>query len=156
MDERQFRNAMGNFATGITVVTTEFEKEIHGMTVNSFTSVSLDPKLVLVSIANTSKMLHYIRQSRAFSVSFLAADQQEISKQFAGQKKDGTPYEFGRFNSQPIIDNALANITCDLYKEYVVGDHTLFIGEVTDFRLNEGEPILYYQGKYRELNNERQ
>lgn len=155
MDERQFRNAMGNFATGITVITTEVENEVHGITVNSFTSISLEPKLVLISIANTAKMLSHIQQSKKFTVSFLGADQENISMQFAGQIKDATPYEFQYFNSQPTIKDALANITCNVYAEYPAGDHTIFIGEVTDFRLNEDseEPIVYYRGKYRKLNN---
>lgn len=151
MEDHQFRNAMGNFATGITVITTVVENEVYGMTANAFTSVSLDPKLVLISIANKAKMLTHIQQSKKFAVNFLASDQRAVSMQFAGQIKDAKPYEFDWFNSHPVIKDALANITCSVKSEYVAGDHTLLIGEVTYFQLKDGEPLLFYQGKYHEL-----
>jgi flavin reductase (DIM6/NTAB) family NADH-FMN oxidoreductase RutF len=153
MDDRQFRNAMGTFVTGITIITTEVENEVYGMTANAFTSVSLDPKLILVAISNNAKMLSHIQHAKKFAVSFLASDQIAQSMHFAGQIKYAEPYEFARLNSHPVINDALANITCNVYSEFVAGDHTLFIGEVTDICLNEGDPLLFYQGKYRELKN---
>lgn len=151
MDDREFRNAMGMFATGITVISTEVANESYGMTANAFVSVSLDPKLVLVSIANKANILSEIRQSQKFAISFLASDQQSLSMKFAGQLKDSEPYPFGRLNTLPVINEALANITCKVYDEYVVGDHTIVIGEVTGMQLNEAEPLLFYKGKYREI-----
>lgn len=156
MDDRLFRNAMGNFATGITVITTEVNGEAYGMTANAFVSVSLNPKLVLVSIDHRANMLGQIRQADKFSVSLLMSNQQDVSKRFAGQLKENTPYEFDQFKGMPVVKGALANISCTVYKEVEVGDHTLFIGEVTDLRLNEGDPLLFFQGKYRELETAQQ
>lgn len=151
MDDRLFRNAMGNFATGITVITTEAEGKEHGMTANAFMSVSLNPKLVTISIGNNAKMLNYIKQAKKYAISFLAEDQQEVSMLFAGQIKDGRHYEFGRLNGMPVIEDALVNLSCNVVSEYEAGDHTLFIGEVTEMISKEGNPLLYFKGKYRDL-----
>lgn len=152
MDDRIFRNVMGNFATGITVITTKVGNETScGMTANTFVSVSLNPKLILVSIGNNAKMLGYIRQSNQFTVNFLSSEQKDVSMQFAGQLKETKPYEFEWLQSLPIIENSLATIVCNVYAEQVAGDHTLIIGEVTDFRQHQGEPLLFYQGQYRQI-----
>jgi flavin reductase (DIM6/NTAB) family NADH-FMN oxidoreductase RutF len=151
MDDRFFRNAMGKFATGITVVSTEVEGEAHGMTANAFVSVSLNPKLILVSIDKRARMLPFIQQTKKFAVSFLSEDQQTESMRFAGQIKEETPYNFETFGNLPVIQGALANITCNLYNEVEAGDHVLFIGEVTDLKVNEGDPLLYFGGQYRKL-----
>ncbi|MFJ5762260.1 flavin reductase family protein [Neobacillus sp. NPDC093182] len=151
MDDRFFRNAMGKFATGITVVSTEVEGEAHGMTANAFVSVSLNPKLILVSIDKRARMLPFIQQTKKFAVSFLSEDQQTESMRFAGQIKEETPYNFEQFGNLPVIQGALANMTCNLYNEVEAGDHVLFIGEVTDLKVNEGEPLLYFGGQYRKL-----
>ncbi|WP_017727752.1 flavin reductase family protein [Halalkalibacterium ligniniphilum] len=151
MDDRLFRNAMGNFATGITVITTELDGKEHGMTANAFMSVSLNPKLVVISIGNQAKMLDYIKKAKKYAVSILAANQQEASMLFAGQIKDGQPYEFARLNGMPIIEAALVNLTCEVVAEHEAGDHTLFIGEVKEMKINENDPLLYFQGRYRDL-----
>ncbi|MDF2856018.1 MAG: flavin reductase domain protein FMN-binding protein [Neobacillus sp.] len=151
MDDRFFRNAMGKFATGITVVTTEVNSEPHGMTANAFVSVSLNPKLVLVSIDKRAKILSKIQNSKKFAVSFLSADQETESMRFAGQLKEDSPYQFERFGELPVIKGALANMSCNVYNEVEAGDHILFIGEVTDLQVNEGDPLLYFGGKYRTL-----
>lgn len=150
MDDRLFRNAMGKFATGVTVIVTEVEGNPHGMTANAFMSVSLDPKLVVVSIKENARILPKIQESRKFSVNILSAKQQEISMIFAGQLKD-REVEFGRLNDQPIIPGALANVTCEVTAEHVEGDHTLFIGKVTGIEIAEGDPLIFFNGKYREL-----
>lgn len=152
IDDRLFRNAMGSFATGVTVITTENEDEVHGMTANAFMSISLNPKLVAISIGENAKMLEHIQKSKKFAVNILSADQQKESMQFAGQLKDN-PYEvtFTTHQGLPIIENSLAVVTCDLHNEHVEGDHTIFIGRVTDVILKEQDPLLFFQGKYREL-----
>jgi flavin reductase (DIM6/NTAB) family NADH-FMN oxidoreductase RutF len=151
MDDRFFRNAMGKFATGITVVSTEVAGEAHGMTANAFVSVSLSPKLILVSIDKRARMLPLIQQSKKFAVSFLSDEQQTESMRFAGQIKEETPYSFEQFGDLPVIQGALANMTCNLYNEVEAGDHILFIGEVTDLKVNEGDPLIYFGGQYRKL-----
>ncbi|MEH6944517.1 flavin reductase family protein [Bacillus sp. JJ722] len=148
MDDRLFRNAMGKFATGVTVVTTEVDDEPHGMTANAFMSVSLTPKLVLISIGEKARMLDKIKTSGKFAVNILAANQRGISMQFAGQMKEARAIEFDWMDELPVIKEALANITCNVHSQHVAGDHTLFIGEVTKVVLREGEPLAFFEGKY--------
>ena len=154
MDDRQFRNAMGKFATGVTVIATEVEGEgIHGMTANAFMSVSLDPKLVVISIGEKAKILNKIKESKIFTVNILAADQQEVSMIFAGQIKD-REVVFDRLDGKPVIPGAVAQIACEVSAEHVEGDHTLFIGKVTDIHLEDTEPLIFYSGRYRSLTQE--
>ncbi|RID88217.1 flavin reductase [Peribacillus asahii] len=151
MDDRKFRNAMGKFATGVTVITTELEGEVHGMTANAFMSVSLDPKLVVVSIGQKAQMLEKIKASRIFAVNILAANQQELSQIFAGQVKEKKEVDFDRLEGQPVIKGAVAQITCEVVNEHVEGDHTLFIGKVTNIYLEDHDPLLFFNGQYRSL-----
>jgi flavin reductase (DIM6/NTAB) family NADH-FMN oxidoreductase RutF len=155
MDDRQFRSAMGKFATGVTVITTEVEGEIHGMTANAFMSVSLDPKLVVVSIGEKAKILNKIKESQIFTVNILAADQQELSMIFAGQLKEQKEVDFVRLDGKPVLAGAVAQIACEVSAEHVEGDHTLFIGKVTDIHLEDAEPLIFYSGRYRSLTEEK-
>ena len=155
MDDRQFRNAMGKFATGVTVVLTEVDGNVHGMTANAFMSVSLNPKLVVISIDERAQMLEKIKQSKTFSVNILAAGQKEMSMIFAGQKKnEDQNIIFDRLGDFPVLPGAIAQITCEVSASHVEGDHTLFIGKVTDLHLEDAEPLIYFSGKYRELAEE--
>jgi len=154
MDDRQFRNAMGKFATGVTVIATELDGEVHGMTANAFMSVSLDPKLVVISIAEKARMLNIIKESKTFSVNILAADQQELSMIFAGQLKEHDEVIFDRLDGKPVLAGAVAQIACEVSAVHVEGDHTLFIGKVTDIHLEDSEPLLFYCGRYRSLSEE--
>ncbi|MFB3167741.1 flavin reductase family protein [Neobacillus sp. 179-C4.2 HS] len=151
MDDRQFRTAMGKFATGVTVITTELDGDIHGMTANAFMSVSLDPKLVVISIGEIAKILNKIKESKMFTVNILAADQQELSLIFAGQIKDPRQVEFDRLDGKPVLAGACVQVACEVSTAHVEGDHTLFIGKVTDIHLEEKEPLVFVNGKYREL-----
>lgn len=151
MDDRTFRNAMGKFATGITVITTETNGTTHGMTANAFMSVSLTPKLVVVSIAEKAHMLDKIKQAGRFAVNILAEDQQDMSMIFAGQLKDQV-VDFDVVHGVPVLKNTLATIVCDVANEVVAGDHTLFIGEVKELiQDEEKDPLLYFKGSYRAL-----
>lgn len=154
MDQRTFRDAMGRFATGITVVTTEIDNDIHGMTVNAFMSVSLEPMLVLVSIDKKAAMYEKLVHAETFSISVLKENQQDYSMIFANQVKADHPIEFDRLNGQPIVKDTLAAITCKKYELKQIGDHMLVIGEVTDVLINEGKPFLYFEGKYMSLKND--
>ena len=151
IDDRLFRNAMGSFATGVTVITTEVEEEIHGMTANAFMSISLNPKLVAISIDEKAKMLEHIRTANKFAVNILSTAQKEVSMQFAGQNKDDVEVSFVSYKGLPTVENSLAVVTCEVQSEIVVGDHTIFIGEVTGVKLEEFDPLLFSKGKYREL-----
>lgn len=151
MDDRKFRNAMGKFATGVTVITTEVDGKEHGMTANAFMSVSLNPKLVVISIGENAGMLEKIRRSQKFAVNVLSAKQQELSMIFAGQMKEKKSVNFARLEDLPVIEGAIAQVTCNVVSEYVEGDHILFIGTVTNIQLEDEEPLLFFKGQYRLL-----
>ncbi|MFB3161467.1 flavin reductase family protein [Neobacillus sp. 179-J 1A1 HS] len=151
MDDRQFRTAMGTFATGVTVITTELDGDIHGMTANAFMSVSLDPKLVVISIGENAKILNKIKESKIFTVNILAADQQDLSMIFAGQMKEPREVGFDRLDGKPVLAGACAQVACEVSAAHVEGDHTLFIGKVTGIHLEEKEPLVFVNGTYREL-----
>src|SRR5699024_11283224 len=144
MDDRTFRNAMGRFATGVTVITTETKEDIHGMTANAFMSVSLNPKLITVSVDNRANMLDKIKESKQFAVNILSDKQQDISMHFAGQTKKERDIEFGFVKGIPIIKEALVFVVCDLDTSYVVGDHTFFIGIVINIQHERGVHVNFY------------
>jgi flavin reductase (DIM6/NTAB) family NADH-FMN oxidoreductase RutF len=150
----QFRQVMGNFATGITVVTTrDKEGKPYGLTVNSFTSVSLNPVLVLVCLDLRLSGLQAFRDSRHFGVSILSEHQEDISRIFA--KKDAErPAEIlmeGKLG-MPLLKNALAIMECQTVKIYEGGDHLIFLGEVDNAEVIQPDhPLLYFRGKYRKV-----
>ncbi|HLR79006.1 MAG TPA: flavin reductase family protein [Bacillota bacterium] len=148
MDDRIFRKVMGKFATGVTVVTTKTDEGIHGMTANAFMSVSLNPKLITVSIDNEANILHKISRSQKFAVSILSESQQDISMHFAGQTKEERKIDFDYVQNIPIIKDSLASIACDVYESYPVGDHTLYIGKVLHVACKEDTPLTFFGGQY--------
>ncbi len=148
MDDREFRNAMGKFATGVTVITTLCDGEVHGMTANAFMSVSLNPKLVLISVGEKARMLEKIRETGRFAVNILSVEQRELSMQFAGQLKENREVSFDWLSGLPVIPQALVNLTCNVYSSYEAGDHTLYVGEVVELITREGEPLTFFAGKY--------
>jgi flavin reductase (DIM6/NTAB) family NADH-FMN oxidoreductase RutF len=151
MDNRLFRNAMGSFATGVTVIATETADGPHGMTANAFMSQSLSPKLVVISLNENAQMLKKIKESGQFSVNILTEDQKELSMIFAGQTIGNQEVRFEYLDGKPVLPGALAQVACNVKSEYIEGDHSLFIGEVTDIRLEDGEPLIFSKGKYRTL-----
>lgn len=151
MDDRKFRSAMGKFATGVTVITTETSGEVHGMTANAFMSVSLDPKLVVISIGEKAQMLEKIKSSKKFAVNILSVEQQELSMVFAGQIKEKTEVSFDQLGGLPVLPGAITQVACEVVNEHVEGDHMLFIGRVIDIQLDEKEPLMFFNGKYRSL-----
>ncbi|MDN7242242.1 flavin reductase family protein [Planococcus sp. N028] len=149
MDDLLFRQAMGKFATGVTVLTTTHEGDIHGMTANAFMSVSLDPKLVVISIGHRARFLEKVSQSKRFAVNILAEDQEPLSRHFSGRPQGDV--QFASLDGLPVLDGAVAKVTCDVASVYVEGDHTLFIGKVTALELEDKNPLLFYSGQYCEL-----
>lgn len=145
---------MGHFATGITVVTTrDADGSPYGLTVNSFTSLSLDPLLVLVCLDNRLSGLQAFKDSGRFGVSILSEHQEDVSRMFA--KKDSerpmSIYFEGRMGL-PLLRNALAVMECEVQTVYAGGDHQIFIGEVkTAEALQADHPLLYFRGKYRRV-----
>ena len=151
MDDIQFRSTMGKFATGVTVVLTEMNGEVHGMTVNAFMSVSLNPKLVTISIGENARFLQKIKSSNVFSVNILAADQADYSRIFSGKLKDDFQIDFNYLNGKPVLPGSLAQIACEVVAEHTEGDHVLFIGKVADIHVEEKAPLIFYSGKYHSL-----
>jgi flavin reductase (DIM6/NTAB) family NADH-FMN oxidoreductase RutF len=150
--EREFRRCAGSFATGVAVVTACDEEIVEGMTVNSFTSVSLRPLLVSVALARGSRTLATIRRHGMFGVSVLRAGQRETALAFATR---GLPFPHSlteRFvDGYVFVVDALATMRCDLEKLVPVGDHDLAIGRVLDFRYAAGEPLVFHHGRFGSL-----
>jgi flavin reductase len=154
----QFRQALGQFATGVTVVTAERAPGlVHGMTANSFTSVSLSPLLILICVSHQAQLLPLIQKQRRFGVSILREDQQAISEYFAQtvehpetERRLGIRYRWTA-SGIPVLEDALAHLACILVSEHAAGDHTIFVGEVESLDVNEGKPLLYVRGTYRGL-----
>lgn len=149
MDDRLFRDAMGKFATGVTVLLTENEGEVHGMTANGFMSVSLDPKLVVISIGHKARFLEKVAASKTYTVNILASDQENYSRHFAGRPNE--EIVFDRLAEQPVLKGAIAQVACDVVAEHIEGDHTLIIGKVRDIHVTDGDPLLFFGGQYRSL-----
>jgi flavin reductase (DIM6/NTAB) family NADH-FMN oxidoreductase RutF len=153
-----FRRVVGNFATGITVITVEREPgQVHGMTANSFASVSLDPLLILICIDHNARLLSFVKEQGRFGVNILKDSQQAVSEHFAKplQEPEATKSLGIQFlwtsSGIPLIHDALAHLACNVIAEYPAGDHTLFIGEVESMDVTPGEPLLYHRGQYRRL-----
>jgi flavin reductase (DIM6/NTAB) family NADH-FMN oxidoreductase RutF len=154
----EFRLAMGQFATGVTVVTAEREPgRVHGMTANSFTSVSLEPLLILVCVSQRAHLHPLVQKHKRFGVSILKHDQQTISEYFAQAKDDektesslGIRYRWTP-SGIPLVEDALAQLACKLVAAHAAGDHTIFLGEVESVAIYDGEPLLYLRGDYRRV-----
>jgi flavin reductase len=150
---RDFRNALGAFATGVTVITTRGEHS-YGLTANAFSSLSLDPPLILVCVISGSQGCEAIQQNRAFAVNILSEEQEPISRYFASKERPRGPQAFGEISHRaaatgcPIIDGAAAYLDCKLAASYEAGDHTIFIGEVLALGSEERKPLLFHGGKY--------
>ena len=149
-----YRRTCGRFATGITVVTALDEQgHPHGMTVNSFSSVSLDPPLVLVSIDLRNAILGHFLTSSYFAVNILAEEQEELSRRFASASEnrfhgvDWRPSTSGA----PLLAGALAYLECAVTKVMEIGDHSVLIGEVRHAEYKEGRPLVFYDSTYRKL-----
>lgn len=154
LDLRAFRNAMGGFATGVTVVTTMAGKTPVGVTANSFTSVSLDPPLVLICLGKSLGCVDAFLNAQHFAINVLRKDQEALSTRFATKGIDrfqDTDWQASPLRN-PLIASALASIECAKHAELDYGDHTVFIGEVLRVKYaTDGEPLLYFGGQYRQL-----
>jgi flavin reductase (DIM6/NTAB) family NADH-FMN oxidoreductase RutF len=151
-----FKKAMQQWASGVNVVTTFSESfGLQGMTVTAFSSVSLNPPQVLVCINESADTGEGIQESQCFAVNTLSADQQEVSNQFAGgnsqeQRFKNTPWTAG-ITGSPLLDNSIMSLDCKIISKVHAGTHWVIIGEVQDCVCRPGEPLLYYQGAYRQL-----
>ena len=155
VDREQFFALMASFASGVTVITSTGADGVErGLTASAFCSVSLEPRLCLVSVDNRSESIGAIKESGTFAVNILARDQEDLSRRFASKlpdKFEGIAYRPGTSTGAPILDGVLAWIECRVHTAVPGGDHTVFIGEIQDGTANEGTPLLYYRSQYRQL-----
>jgi flavin reductase (DIM6/NTAB) family NADH-FMN oxidoreductase RutF len=154
-DARTLRDAMGCFATGITIVTAHAPDGTPvGLTANSFTSVSLDPPLLLVCIANSAGSAPVLREAERFGVNVLQTSQQAASNRFAGKGEDrfaATAWGPGE-TGVPLLDGSLVSFECKRFEVHEGGDHFLLVGEVVRAQFEpRRDPLLYFRGKYRRL-----
>jgi flavin reductase (DIM6/NTAB) family NADH-FMN oxidoreductase RutF len=138
---------MGRFATGVTVVTCDTEGGKHGFTANSFTSVSLDPPLVLVSVDRKTKAFEFLNNNH-FTVNILQASQQDVAMHFAGRPLDEPPFQWEKGLHCHRLQESLAFIECEPWAAYDGGDHVLYVGKVNNFEYSDGDPLAYYGGKF--------
>jgi 3-hydroxy-9,10-secoandrosta-1,3,5(10)-triene-9,17-dione monooxygenase reductase component len=150
-DKRTLRDAFGSFATGVTIVTTAGPNGVDiGLTANSFSSVSLEPPMVLWSLARTSANLDAFRNSGHFAVHILSADQEALSARFASKVADrfeGLALERGP-DGIPLLPDCMARFACKLAYQYEGGDHVIFVGEIVDFGHSARKPLVFHGGRY--------
>ncbi len=154
LDPRDIRNVMGHFATGVTVITTKDKTEKpFGLTVNSFTSLSLNPPLVVVCIDRTVDCYPCFEESKLFAVNILSEEQEELSRRFATkgiEKFEGIKWHRGK-NSVPLLDGTLGALECNVAQSYEGGDHTIYLGEIVTATAFGDRPLLFFKGKYHRL-----
>jgi flavin reductase (DIM6/NTAB) family NADH-FMN oxidoreductase RutF len=157
IDAASYRRIVGQFVTGVCVVTTAVDGRLHGMTANAITSVSLDPLLLLVCVDKQAHAHEQLTKGGRFAVNILTAEQEEASNTFAAHTEpeegrlQGVPYRRG-LSGPPLIEGCLAYVECAVVDRCAGGDHTIFIGEALDGEIvSEAPPLLFYRGGYRRL-----
>jgi flavin reductase (DIM6/NTAB) family NADH-FMN oxidoreductase RutF len=151
IDPRQLRNALGQYATGVAVMTTRTPSgKLEGLTANSFAAVSLDPPLILWSLRRQSPSLQGFLDAKSFAVNILAGEQSHLSQHFArpcADKFENVPFSPG-FGGCPVLEDPLAVFECSTETTTEGGDHVIFIGRVRRVSFREGQPLIFSGGKY--------
>ena len=155
LDQDEFRSVLGRFATGVTVVTVaDKQGRDYGMTVTAFSSLSLEPPLVLVCIDHDASILPALTSASHFVVNVLAAHQEAIARRFsvpdAEQRFEGLGFTRGQ-TGPAVLEDVLASIECRVVQSVVSGDHTIFMGEAEAANVRQDTPLLYYRGGYSQL-----
>ena len=153
IDEKAFRQTLSHFATGVTVITTlDGTGAVHGMTATAFSSLSLRPPLVLVAVSQGTRCHRHIVSGRQFGVSILTRDQIDVSKHFGGKPSRDLVPLYDRLGDVHVLKGAVAALACRVEEAPIAGgDHSIFIGLVTDVLMRSGEPLIHYVGAYRTL-----
>ena len=146
----KFKKTLSTFATGITVVATKYNSILYGKTINSFSSLSLSPPLVLFSLDNKSSKLDIFKKSETITINILSKKQQLISNNFAKKSPDWKNIEYDSLkNGNPIIKNCVSNLDCKIIDKIKKGDHVIFICQVYEVINNDKlKPLIYYKSKY--------
>jgi flavin reductase (DIM6/NTAB) family NADH-FMN oxidoreductase RutF len=151
----EFRRTLGMFATGVTVITTLSDEQVHGMTANAFMSVSLQPPLILVSVDRRARMNGLLREGVRYGVSVLEEQQTALSDRFAGRVVEEVHEPaFEIVHDTPLVEGALAHLVARVVRSYWGGDHSLFLGQVEYVRYGEGTPLLFHGGKYERVSRD--
>jgi flavin reductase (DIM6/NTAB) family NADH-FMN oxidoreductase RutF len=154
MDPSQFRQLLGRFATGVTILTLATpEGGPLGMTANSLASVSLQPPLISVCVDREAEMHDVILEAREFVVNVLGSPQEALARRFSDEHEDrfdGVGYHLSP-EGLILLDGALAHVVCECHATYPAGDHTIVLGRVVGGATNDGRPLLYYRGGYAAL-----
>jgi flavin reductase (DIM6/NTAB) family NADH-FMN oxidoreductase RutF len=150
-----FRKTLSHFASGVTVITTcDRDGRPTGLTASAFTSVSLDPPLILVCVDNKAQSYPALRDGKMFAVNILCHDQEHVSRRFATtkieNKFEGVPFTLSQLGL-PLLDNALAHLQCATVNVHLEGDHTIFVGRVEGAFTGPGAPLVYFRGRYDRL-----
>jgi len=150
VNKNNFKKTLSAFSTGITVVATKYDSILYGKTINSFSSLSLSPPLVLFSLDNKSSKLNIFKKSKTITINILSKKQQLISNNFAKKKPDWTDIEYDSLkNGNPIIKNCVANLDCIILNQIKKGDHIIFICKVSQVKNNNKlKPLIYFNSKY--------
>lgn len=153
VDQREYRTTMGLFATGVTVITARAGAETRGMTANSVTSVSLEPLLLLVCVDRRARMAPLIIEAQRFAVNILRADQEALSRHFAGRPDAALEPRFNDLAGTPVLEDSMAALVCAIERVLDGGDHLIVIGRVEALRRADerAAPLIYYRGAYCRL-----
>ncbi|MDP8958164.1 MAG: flavin reductase family protein [Actinomycetota bacterium] len=150
VEPRAMRNTMGGFATGVAIVMTKVAEELHGMTVNSLTSVSLEPPLLLVCFTRGSRTAEAVQQRGAFVVNLLNHRQEPLSDRFAKPSEDhfeGVQVELNELGL-PVLPGGLGHLVCEVEDMHPGGDHVIAVARVLRCESRQGNPLIFYRGKY--------
>ena len=152
----ELKEVMRHWTTGVSIVSSAYKGKIHGMTVNSFTSISIEPPMVVVTLAKNTRTYDLVQDSGKFGVSLLSVDQYELSDKFAGRiPEGGNRFEgidvFYLQTEIPLIKGGLAWVECEVVQAFDLPASTMFIGQVTASKTSEGEPLVYYNRAYHTL-----
>ena len=154
VNNEEFRGALGRFASSVSVVTSKCKDgELRGITVSAFSSLSLNPPLILICIDNRSTLIEHLAEGCSFAVNILGEDQETLSRRFASKEPnrfEGVGYKEG-VSGSPLLDHALATLECKVVHNYAGGDHTIVVGEVEATSLTDNKPLLYFRGGYAKL-----
>ena len=146
-----FRRVMGRFASGVTVITAEADGDVRGMTANAVMSGSLDPPLIIISVAKRAVMHSYLVAAGRFAVNILCAGQQEIANHFAGRSLAAYAPEFAYVGNIPTLHGVRTVITAKTIAMHECGDHTIFIGHILTMSMDDSPPLVYHAGKFGAL-----
>lgn len=156
IDTALFRRVMGSFTTGVTVITTEADDAVRGMTANAFMSGSLTPPLCIISVAKKARMHELLESADHFGVSILAKGQEAVSQHFARQGATEPDLSFEHIEGVPVLAGVSASLAAQIDSRHDCGDHTLFIGRILGLREYDRAPLVYHGGKYATVHHKKE